>query len=347
MSKSCVYRERTLPPPRCAFPLERLEEGLVVERDVAPLPAHAGVEVALQRRVVVRRGFPVAPEAQLPLPPLVEVVVRPVEHGVAVEELPVDPVGERLVDLAAVAEAREPALLDTRAGRGVDALRVLRAPGDDVDHPVHRVGAVDRAARAADHLDAVDVLEERVLHLPVRAGEERRVDRAAVDQHEDRAREPAREAADADRPLVRVDARHLHARGEAERVRDRGDARAADVLARDHVDRRRHLRPLLGFPRDGGRLDVHELFEREVGEAPAALAEPRRAGRRRRSVIRGRRRHARARGRARRLIRGEDHRARGEHEEEKARETVDQGGPVEKTVARRFTPFSSEWTKAP
>ena len=64
-------------------------------------------------------------------------------------------------------------------------LRIPRVARDDVDHAVDGVRAPQRRAGPADHLDAVDVGEDIVLHVPENAGEERRIDRPPVDHHEE------------------------------------------------------------------------------------------------------------------------------------------------------------------
>src|SRR5689334_19764648 len=66
---------------------------------------------------------------------------------------------------------------------------VLSRLGDDVDDAVYGVGSPNRPAWSPDDLDAIDILQQRVLHSPVDAGKERRVDAAAVNQHQQRLRE--------------------------------------------------------------------------------------------------------------------------------------------------------------
>src|SRR6185437_9473675 len=82
------------------------------------------------------------------------------------------------------------------------ALRVARAFGDDVDDAVDGVGAPQRAARAADDFNAVDVIQQHVLHVPKHAGIERRVNAAAIDHDEELVGESIVEAAGADGPVV-------------------------------------------------------------------------------------------------------------------------------------------------
>ena len=102
---------------------------------------------------------------------------------------------------------------------------------DDVDDAVDGVGAPQRRARPADDLDAIDVAEDVVLHVPEDAGEERRVDRAPVDHHQQLVGGVGVEAAWRDRPGAVVEARDVDAVGEEQRVGDRRHAGAADVVA--------------------------------------------------------------------------------------------------------------------
>ncbi len=74
-----------------------------------------------------------------------------------------------LADLAAIAGRTLQLFLITRPGTEQASLGILGFFGDDVDHPVDRVGAPDGAARTTDHLDPVDVFEHGVLGIPEHA----------------------------------------------------------------------------------------------------------------------------------------------------------------------------------
>jgi hypothetical protein len=123
------------------------------------------------------------------------------------------------VELAALPPARD---------RG-DALRVRGRPGDDVNHAVDPVYAAQCGARAADHLDSLDVAQHQFLLVPEDAGEERRVHRAAVDEHEEVVADRVVEAARPDRVLAGVETRDLENGRQAERLRQAGRRRAADI----------------------------------------------------------------------------------------------------------------------
>ena len=52
----------------------------------------------------------------------------------------------------------------------------------NVDQAVDRNRAPERRARAADHLDLLEIAQENLLHIPEDAGEKWRVKCAAVEQ---------------------------------------------------------------------------------------------------------------------------------------------------------------------
>lgn len=92
-------------------------------------------------------------------------------HVAAVSEAPADTHGAGLRTVAAT-------------GRHEHAARFTSRTRDDVDHAVDGVDAPERAPRAADDLDPLDVLEHHVLLIPENTGKEWRVDRSPVDEHE-------------------------------------------------------------------------------------------------------------------------------------------------------------------
>jgi hypothetical protein len=138
---------------------------------------------------------------------------------------------------------------------GDRAVRRPLAPArEDLDDPADGFGAVERAAPAPQHLDAVDVLRRELREI---VGAERgAVDAHAVDQHQHligigaaylhRRHRPARAALDD------VDPRHL-----AQRVGDRDHLLLLELLPRDHSDRRRGLDDSLLGPRRGHHERVH------------------------------------------------------------------------------------------
>src|SRR5579862_3319502 len=132
---------------------------------------------------------------------------------------------------------------------------------DDVDHAVDGVRSPNRAARTADHFDALNVLKGNVERVPEDAAEAGRVDAASVDENEELVGESLIETASADGPDVGVDLCDVHAGNHAKDVWDAGGAGAANVFLGDDEDGRGRARNgLLGL-RDGDHLHVHEVFE--------------------------------------------------------------------------------------
>src|SRR5213594_4467298 len=103
---------------------------------------------------------------------------------------------------------------------------------NDVDDAVYRVRAPQRAARAADDFYALDVFDQRVLHVPEHAGEQRRIDAAPVNEHEQLVGDcGAVEASCRDGISTRVHARDLEVRRQAQYFWDAGVTGPADVLS--------------------------------------------------------------------------------------------------------------------
>ena len=122
------------------------------------------------------------------------------------------------------------------------ARRAVGAAGDDVDDAEEGVGAVHRRDRAADHLDAVDLVDAD-RHVVVDAGElvPRLVDGRAVDQDQDAGVEVGQDLqaahAQARAPAIVDDEHAGHA---VERLRDGAVAEAAQAITGDDGDRRGH-----------------------------------------------------------------------------------------------------------
>ncbi len=140
--------------------------------------------IALQGDPVGAARRPVEAESTLGIGPMIVRRRAGLGHGVGVvEALGVEAEGQVVAELAAVAQGRPP-LLASPADLRQSALGLGRGLGDDVDDAAIGVGAPERRPRAADHLDPVDVIGQHLLHVPVDALEQGRIDGAAVDQHQ-------------------------------------------------------------------------------------------------------------------------------------------------------------------
>src|SRR5260370_1274534 len=119
---------------------------------------------------------------------------------------------------------------------GQGTLSVLRTLRDDVDHPVHRIGAPDRPTRSADHLDALHVLQHHVLYVPKHSIEERCVDAPTVNQDQQGLGELAGKPSNSDRPMMSINASHVHARRQPETLWDPSGCATPDVFLCDDKD---------------------------------------------------------------------------------------------------------------
>ena len=182
------------------------------------------------------------------------------ERRVAVGVLAEHPKETRLAELTAVARRRA-ALFRADSPTDQRAQRVARVPGRDVDDAVDRVRAPQARARTANHLDALDVLQQIVLHVPLDSGKQRRVDTARVAQHEQFLGVDAAECARADRPRIRVASGDVQSGDAAQRFRNGSRARAPDVFVGHDTHRGRRRAQCLGGARYRRDLDVHQLLD--------------------------------------------------------------------------------------
>ncbi len=217
----------------------------------------AVVKVRLERQELVGPGLPVHAKAALSHPKSIVRVLPVGQNGIpSIEVLPVQAEIGVATKLAAIPRSREPPLHVSGAARDQNPLSFLRALGDDVDDSVDGVGAPHSRPRAADHLDARDVLHERVLRVPEDSRIKRRIKAPTIHQDEQFVRGRAVEASGGNGVLTRVHAGHLDARNVAQRLWEAESSRAVDLLVGDHVNSRRSLGQLLGLLRNGGDLDL-------------------------------------------------------------------------------------------
>ena len=227
-------------------------EGLMVFRFVSA--GHALVRVPLERDGVALGRRPVGTHSAHAGSPVVVGAVPRCPAGVPIEPLTVDPVVDVVADFTAVLGGRKSALEATGPALDQDPRRVLRPLGDDVDDPVDGIGSPDAGPRTADHLDPFDILQDDVLNVPKDAAEQRGIHTATVHLDEQLVGESRVEAANADGPLVRVDARHLDAGGHAEHFRKAPGTAAADHLVGDHEHGGRGPAHRADLPGDRGHL---------------------------------------------------------------------------------------------
>src|ERR1700730_4847894 len=76
----------------------------------------------------------------------------------------------RIADLTSVANAARASLFGSRPCGHNAGLCVFGLLADDVDYTVDRVGPPQGRARTTDHFNAIDVLEQYVLNIPINAG---------------------------------------------------------------------------------------------------------------------------------------------------------------------------------
>ncbi len=216
--------------------------------------------------------LPVGPEAKLGLAPgVTDTLAVAVLAVCALQQLAVDaPAG--FPAASALSEGGIPAIGGAAQYRQAALGRRGRARGD-VDDAVDGVHAPQGAARAADDLDALDVFQHQVLHVPEHPGEQGRIDRAAIDHHQQLvggAIVAAVQAARADRVAIAGALCHMQVGREPQRFGQAVRAGAADVLGRDHEHRCRRIEQALRLLRHRHDVDVGKLLDRQVGQLTLA-----------------------------------------------------------------------------
>src|SRR6266568_3791303 len=161
------------------------------------------VQIALQGDAARARRLPIHPEPTLPQVPVVGGVLAAGERRrVTIEPSAVDARANMRAQRCSVAYGAEAVLLGATATREQESLRVLGVLRNDIDDAVDGVGAPQRGPGSADDLDPVDVLKGDLLHIPEHTGEQRGVDGATIDEHQQLVGGGAVEAARADGPLA-------------------------------------------------------------------------------------------------------------------------------------------------
>ena len=89
-----------------------------------------------------------------------------------------------ILDFSAILYRAKALYLGPATARHQAALRVCRAFCNNVDHAIHRIGAPYCPSRPVNNLDALNVLERHVHHVPINSAEKWRIDGPAIDQHQ-------------------------------------------------------------------------------------------------------------------------------------------------------------------
>ena len=103
-----------------------------------------------------------------------------------------------------------------------------------------------RAARTADDLDAINICQQIILHVPKYSGEQRRVDCAPILEDQELVSQGGVKSARADGPIMGILLRDFQIISQSQGLGNAGSARALDVLPRDDLDRRRRFPIRLG-----------------------------------------------------------------------------------------------------
>ena len=90
-----------------------------------------------------------------------------------------------LSDLPAIADAFKSLIHVAAAAFDIEALRVLAAFGDDIDHPIDGIGTPKRGSGAADDFNPVNIFQEQILHVPINAREGRRINASSIDEDQE------------------------------------------------------------------------------------------------------------------------------------------------------------------
>src|SRR6185369_2963874 len=129
---------------------------------------------------------------------------------IVVGDLAVDPEKGLVVKFSTVSEGGKPLFFVAAASGNKDSLGVPRSLCGDVNDAVDSIRSPKSCARASYHFDPVDVFKRQVLDVPINTREERGVNTATVDEHQQLVGELVVESTRTDGPCVRVLAGNLH-----------------------------------------------------------------------------------------------------------------------------------------
>lgn len=89
-----------------------------------------------------------------------------------------------LPDFGSETGARKTGFFGSITSKDVTALRLFGILGNDLDHPIHRVGSPEGFPRTANHFNSIDVFKERVLSVPIDTPERWVVNGPTVQEHQ-------------------------------------------------------------------------------------------------------------------------------------------------------------------
>ena len=143
------------------------------------------IHIALERQKIGFTGVPIDAETAPRHSPIVRRVAAGIKKTRVVEIFLVNADIGILSDLPAIADSFKTLVHVAATGLRIDALRVLTTFGDDIDHPVDGIGTPKRGAGTADDFNPINIFQKQILHVPINAGEGRRINASSIDQHQE------------------------------------------------------------------------------------------------------------------------------------------------------------------
>ena len=203
----------------------------------------AGVKIALHGEDFSMFREPISAETGLPETPIVvRFFAAGMQSAIAIEGRAVNAKVKILAEFVAVTKIGKTVQESAAAGAHERALRIARGFGDDVDDAIDGVGTPERATRAGDYFDAIDVFEHEMLNIPEDSREKWGIDAAAVDIDEQFVGGGGVEAAATNGPLVRIYLGDLKVGRETKSLRERGRTGTSNILAGDDLNGRSGFR---------------------------------------------------------------------------------------------------------
>src|SRR5260370_678166 len=157
------------------------------------------------------------------------VLARERRKGIVIKSFHKESVACCLTKCSSVLGNAETWLMRSTAGGHETSLSLLCSLRNYVDDSIDGIGPPDRRPPPADDFDAVDIFQPHVLDIPVDTGEQRRIDRAPIDQDQKLAGILSVETQRADLPCASIDLRHVQSGNHAQGIRDVRCPRTPDI----------------------------------------------------------------------------------------------------------------------